>query len=142
MARQNGRDLVFESDGELIAVLTTKTVNINNNPVDVTGDDDQGFVTLLERPGTKQITFDATGVTDNETLRDRALVDGGATLIEAARIVYLNADGSGDEAYVIEGDFYMASYSETGASDGRVEFTASFQSTGAFTKGTPVPPGP
>lgn len=139
MSRQNGRDLVFESGGTLLAVLTTKTVTINNAPVDVTGDDDAGFVTLLERAATKQITFDATGVSDNETLRDRALGDGATTLIEAGRIIFLNADGSGAEAYVIDGSFYMASYSETGASDGRIEFTASFQSTGAFSKGTPTP---
>lgn len=139
MARQNGRDLVFESGGTLLAVLTTKTLNINNNPVDVTGDDDSGFVTLLERPGTKQITFDCTGVSTNDTLRDRALGETGTTLIETGRIVFLASDGSGDEAYVIDGDFYLASYSETGASDGRIEFTASLQSTGAFSKGTPTP---
>ena len=139
MARQNGRDLTFESGGTLLAVLTTKTVNINNNPIDITGDDDSGFVTLLERPGTKSISFDCSGVSDNETLRDRALGDGATTNIETGRIIFLNADGSGAEAYVIDSDFFMASYSETGASDGRIEFTASFQSTGAFSKGTPTP---
>lgn len=139
MARQNGRDLTFESGGTLLAVLTTKTVNINNNPVDITGDDDAGFVTLLERPGTKSISFDCSGVSDNETLRDRALGAGVTTNIETGRIIFLNADGTGAEAYVIESDFFMSSYSETGASDGRIEFTASFQSSGAFTKGTPVP---
>lgn len=138
MSRQNGRDLVFESGGTLLAVLTTKTININNNPVDVTGDDDSGFVTLLERPGTKQLTFDCSGVTTNETLRDRSLGESGTTLIETGRIIFLAADGSGSEAYVIDGDFFMSSYSETGASDGRIEFSASFQSTGAFTKGTPA----
>lgn len=138
MSRQNGRDLVFESGGTLLAVLTTKTININNNPVDVTGDDDAGFVTLLERPGTKQLTFDCSGVTTNETLRDRSLGESGTTLIETGRVIFLAADGSGSESYVIDGDFFMSSYSETGASDGRIEFSASFQSTGAFTKGTPT----
>lgn len=132
MARQNGRDLRIKRGAATVAVVNTKTVNINNTPVDVTGDDDAGFVTLLSRPGTKQITCDVSGFTEDDTLRDVAVT--GTGLLAEHTIEWLSADGLGTVVYSVTGDFYLASFSETGASDGGLEFTASLQSSGAFAK--------
>ncbi len=132
MSRQNGRDLRIKRGAAVIAVVNTKTVNINNNPVDVTGDTDEGFVTLLSRPGTKQITCDVSGFTDSQTLRDVAVT--GTGLLSAHTVEWLAEDGSGDVIYAITGNFYMASFSETGASDGGLEFSANLQSSGEWTK--------
>ena len=77
MARQNGRDLRIKRGATVIAVVNTKTVNIANTPVDVTGDDDAGFVTYLDRAGTKQISLDVSGFTDDVTLRDVAVLGTG-----------------------------------------------------------------
>ena len=77
MARQNGRDLRIKRGATVIAVVNTKTVNIANTPVDVTGDDDAGFVTYLDRAGTKQISLDVSGFTDDDTLRDVAVLGTG-----------------------------------------------------------------
>lgn len=132
MARQNGRDLRIKWGGETVAVVNTKTININNAPVDVTGDTDEGFITLLERPGTRQITADVSGFTEDDRLRDAAVT--GTALMDEATIEWLSADGSGDVIYAVEGDFYLATFSETGASDGGLEFTANLQSSGEFKK--------
>lgn len=135
MARQNGRDLrIKDSSAAVIAIANTKTINFNNNPVDVTGDDDAGFVTLLSRPGTKQITCDVSGFTTNETLRDLAVA--GTGLLDTYTIEWLSDTGSGAVVYSISGDFYLSAYSETGASDGGIEFTANLQSSGEYTKST------
>lgn len=135
MARQNGRDLrIKNTSGNVVSVVNTKTININNTPVDVTGDDDSGFITLLDRPGTKQITFDCSGFTTNDTFRDQALA--GTSLLEAYTIEYLSTDGLGTVIYSISGNFFLATYTETGASDGGIEFTANLQSSGAFAKVT------
>lgn len=135
MARQNGRDLRIRkgtAPGVVVAVVNTKTININNSPVDVTGDDDNGFITLLERPGTRQITIDCSGFTTDETLRDDAVV--GDALIDEYTVEWLDAAGTGTVVYSITGDFFFATFSETGASDGGLEFTAQFQSSGAWAK--------
>lgn len=134
MARQNGRDLRIKRGSTVIAVVNTKTININNNPVDVTGDDDAGFVTLLERPGTKQMTCDVSGFTDDDTIRDVAVT--GTGLLEEHTVEWLSADGQGTVVYAVTGDFYLATFSETGASDGGLEFTANLQSSGEWTKVT------
>lgn len=132
MARQNGRDLRIKRGTTIIAVVNTKTININNNPVDVTGDDDEGFVTLLGRPGTKQITCDVSGFTDDDELRDVAIT--GTGLLAEHTIEWLDAAGTGTPIYAVSGDFYLAAFSETGASDGGIEFSASLQSSGEWTK--------
>lgn len=137
MARQNGRDLrILNSFNEVIGVATTKTLNINNSPVDVTGDDDAGFVTLLSRPGTKQITADITFVFDSEKIDLLENAVTGVGLLDEYTIQFLtNADASVPEPYYsITGDFYLATVSITGASDGRIEGTASLQSSGPWEK--------
>lgn len=132
MARQNGRDLRIKRGATVIAVVNTKTVNIANTPVDVTGDDDAGFVTYLDRAGTKQISLDVSGFTDDDTLRDVAVL--GTGLLAEHTIEWLSADGLGTVVYSVTGDFFMDSFAETGASDGAIEFTATLKSSGQYDK--------
>lgn len=136
MARYNGRDLrIVDASSNVAGVATTKTMAINNNPVDVTGDDDAGFVTLLSRPGTKQLTMELSFVFDDTATLDlRNIALQGSGLLAEYTIEFLdNADAVTPVAqYSITGDFYLASVNITGASDGRIEGTASLQSSGAW----------
>lgn len=142
MARHNGRDLqMVDASDAVIGVATTKSMTINNNPVDVTGDDDSGFITLLSRPGTKQITMDITFIFDDAGAVDlREIALSGTGLLAGYTLQFLdNADAAVPVVeYEVTGDFYLASVAFTGASDGRLEGTASLQSSGAFTAGPPV----
>jgi len=136
MARHNGRDLrMVDAADNVVGVATTKTMTINNNPVDVTGDDDQGFVTLLDRPGTKQITMDITLIYDDESGADLATIaiNGTGLLADYSLEFLANSDvPSPTVIRTITGNFYLASFSITGASDGRIEATASLQSSGPW----------
>lgn len=137
MARQNGRDLRMKKGTTVIAVANTKTMTINTNPVDVTGDDDEGFVTMLARPGTRQMTMDISGFTTDTVLRDAAMgFEAAGTILDAYTVEWLAADGTGDVVYAITGNFVLSNYSETGASDGGLEFSASLQSSGQFAQVT------
>jgi hypothetical protein len=136
MARKNGRDLRFvDASGNVAGVATTKSFTVNNTPVDVTGDTDNAFITVLSRPATKQITAELTFVFDDAgalDVRNIALV--GTGLLAEYTIEFLD-DGdavSPTAEYSITGDFYLSSVSITGASDGRVEGTASWASSGAW----------
>jgi predicted secreted protein len=133
MARQNGRTLRIKRGSTVVSVVKTKTITVNNTPVDVTGDDDDGFITLLEQPGTKQIVFECSGVTDDDTLRDAAVT--GTALLTAHTIEYMNAAGT-DVVYAILGSFFLNPFSETGAHDGALEFSATLSSSGAWSKST------
>lgn len=138
MARYNGRDIqILDSTDALVGVATTKTININNNPADVTGDDDAGFVTLLSRPGTKQITMDLSFVFDDSSVDLRAIALAGTGLLAEYTLQFVdNADAAVPVVqYSVTGDFYLSTVSITGASDGRIEGSASLASSGAWTVG-------
>lgn len=136
-SRFSGRDLRIKPNGtDILACVNTKTITYANEAIDVTGDCDDGFVTVLERAGSSQITFDASGFTQDETIRDDAVK--GAVYYKNALIEYLAGDGSGDVIYTVTADLWMGSFSETGATDGGLEFSASFASSGATVGAVPT----
>lgn len=125
MAASSGRELLIKKGATVIAGVRTKTVTINGEPIDVTTDDDSGFRTLLADPATRSIDLSVEGITKDDTLR--AIVAGaGPQLLTDITIEY--PDGS-----VIAGDFYLVSVEESGEYQDAVTFTASLQSSGAFT---------
>lgn len=136
MARHNGRDIQFrDSTDNVLGVAVTQSFTINNSPVDVTGNDDAAFVTLLSRPGTKQITFEATCVFDDTSTLDlRAIALAGSGLLAEYDVCFMDDADAGSPAvvYRITCDWFLSSVSFTGASDGRIEFSASFASSGAW----------
>jgi predicted secreted protein len=125
MSAATGRALYIKRNGTKIAAVVSKSININNEPIDITNDDDDGFRTLLEDSGTRSIDLSVEGVMNADTL----VTDGGAvspTLIKSGTIVF----PSGLE---IAGDFRLNSVEISGEVAGRVQFSGTLQSTGAWT---------
>ena len=130
MARQSGRDLRIKYDGtNVLACVTTKTISTAHEPIEVTGDCDSGWVTYLERYGKKGITFDADGVTTDTAFNKKCLE--GTGFFSAAKIEFLNANGT--VSLTLTADLVVSSYSVTGATDGALEFSASFATNGVVT---------
>ncbi len=115
-----GRKVALKIDDETVAGIRTKGVSINRNPIDITSDDDDGWRKLLEEPGEKQVDLTVSGVTKDDVLKKASLT--GETLHDL-ELAY--PDGS-----KIEGDFFLASFSETGEYNDAVTFDASLQSSG------------
>ena len=125
MSAATGRALIIRRDGVKIAAVVSKTVSINNEPIDITNDDDAGFRTLLEDSATRSVDISVEGVHKNDVL----LVAAGAaspTLIEDCEIEY-------PSGLIIAGDFRLNNYESSGESANRVQFSATLQSTGAWT---------
>jgi len=119
-----GRDLLILKNAVAIAGAQENGVSVDNSPVDITSIGDDGFRTLANFAGMRALDISVSGVWADQTIRGSAL--GSALLLDDITIEF--ADG-GD----IAGDFYIANYEETGAHDGAVTFTASLQSSGAWT---------
>jgi predicted secreted protein len=119
-----GRELLILKNSVAIAGAQEQSISIDNSPVDITSIGDAGYRTLADFAGMRALDISISGVWSDKTVRDQAL---GATLL-LTDITIEFADG-GD----ISGDFYLASYEESGAHDGAVTFTASLQSSGAWT---------
>lgn len=126
MTADVGRNLLFKK-GELVfaAGLRTKTFTINNNPVDVTSDDDSGYRQLLEESGEKQIDISLEGVTKDDTLIEAA-TGTGQTLINECTIEL-------PSGATITGDFRFNNLELGATYNDAITFTATVQSTGEFT---------
>jgi predicted secreted protein len=119
-----GRDLLILKDATAIAGAQENGISIDNSPIDITSIGDGGYRTLAEFAGMRALDISVSGVWADKVIRDQAL---GTTML-LTDITIEFADG-GD----IAGDFYLASYEETGPHDGAVTFTAALQSSGAWT---------
>ena len=124
MAKQLGRKVTIKIGGVAIAAARTKNLTINNEPVNVTTDGDDGIQTLLNEPGEKAVSVSVEGIGDQTALVDVALGD---DLVESIEFDY----GS----FSIIGDFFQASYAEGQPYNDAITFTAEYQSTGAVIRG-------
>ena len=121
-----GRDLLVMKAAAAIAGAQTNSISVDNSPVDISDIAGAGFRKIAGFAGNRKLDISVNGVWTDKVMRDLALgADSGLLLTD---ITLDFADG-GD----IEGDFYLASYEETGAHDGAVTFTCSLQSSGAWT---------
>jgi TP901-1 family phage major tail protein len=124
MAAFVGRTVVLEVAGAAVAGARTKSFTIGNEPVDITSDDDSGFRTMLSVAGTKTLDMSIEGVTKDGALI--ALASGSSGLIEEVEITF---PGIG----TIAGDFFVASVELGAAYNEASTFSASLQSSGAYT---------
>lgn len=128
MAGFNGRSLTIDWDSTTLVGVRTRGMTNNNEMVDVTTDDDSGWRTLLATPGVKSVEVSVGGVSSDEVL-----------LAE-----FYNASTTGETLQIdlpsslatpgnVSGTFHLASFEMNGEHDGAVEFSATFQSSGAVT---------
>lgn len=125
--------LLYKLEGTeftLIGALKTKSATINNEPIDVTTDDDDGFRKLIEDvSGTRTCDIKAEGI-----LKDRTALLDDATG-SAAMTLKLVVPG----VVEINGTFKMASFELGAEMENGVTFSAAFQSSGTFTVGAVTP---
>lgn len=113
------------SPGVLVAGVRGKTISINNEPIDITTDDDSGFRTLLGDPGTRSLDLSIEGVTDNTVFLTAATAGTTALLLSYE----IRFTGIG----IVAGDFYLSSVELGAPYNESVTFSAKLQSSGAFT---------
>ena len=119
-----GRKATITKGATPIAAIRTRTVSINNEPVDITSDDDNGFRTLLQDPGTKTLDLSIEGVAKDATLLTSVMST--TDIIETLSILFPTIG-------TIAGDFVVASFELAAPYNEAATFTASLQSSGAFT---------
>lgn len=128
MAGFNGRQFTFDWDSVTLAGVRTRGLNISNDYVDVTTDDDSGWRTLLADPGLRSIEVTIGCVTTDEVL----LADIMAASISAETLT-ATLPTTLASAGTVSGSFLISSFEQSGDHDGEVEFSATFMSTGAVT---------
>jgi len=125
MGADVGRELLIKKDAVVIcAGISSKSITINNEPVDITNDDDDGWRAYLTKAGVRSLDLSFSGVTKDDTLK--TLCTGETILLEDITVEF--PDGS-----TFEGDFIFASLGESGESGTAITFDATLNSSGIIT---------
>lgn len=128
MAGFNGRELTIDWDSVTLVGVRSRGVNISNEYVDVTTDDDSGWRTLLADPGVRSVEVTVGGIVSSEVLVAeimKANISGEPLTVNLPSSMASPGDLAG--TFVVSGFEYSADH------DGAVEFSATFMSAGAVT---------
>lgn len=131
-AAKIGREFLIKKNSTTLAGVRTKSFSFAGEPVDVTTDDDTGFRTLLAESGQEAIDISVEGLTKDVVLRGAALGSGSLMLTD----VTLEFPKTGTQATsgdTISGNFFLTSLEESGTYNDAMTFSASLQSSGAWT---------
>lgn len=132
MAGAASRDIIISKGATRIAGVTSKSIALAKEPIDITSDEDNGYRTLLDVAGTKTLDISFSGV----------FKDGVILGIAGAEVTQLLTDidielapvGAETTGATFTGDFYLNGYTVTGGgSDGAIEFDGTLQSSGQWT---------
>lgn len=124
MAAVAGRDVKLFKDSVLFVAGRTKSFTFNREAIDITTDDDNGFRTLLAKPGVKSLDIEVQGVLKNADFLELVNEDDEASV----NTIEIEFPGIG----TVSGDFYTATVGASANHDDAVEQTISLQSTGTF----------
>ncbi|NTV60630.1 MAG: hypothetical protein HGA77_04905 [Chlorobiaceae bacterium] len=124
----NGRDAVLKIDsvecGTAKAGVKVKNLTVNNEPVDVTSDDDSGWQTFLDEPGQKSVECQVQGVMKNTTFAAKA---SSSSNIKADVELSIAGIGAWAGVFIISNFKLGANYKES------ITFEATFKSSGEVT---------
>lgn len=124
----NGRQFTIDWDSTTLAGVKTRGMSVSNDYVDVTTDDASGWRTLLADPGVRSVEVTVSGVTSDEILL-AAIMAASVT----SETLDANLPSSLASPGTVSGSFLISSFEQNGETDGGVEFSATFMSTGAIT---------
>lgn len=118
-----GRKIIFTWNGATIDGVREKGIACAGEPINVSDDDSNGIRELLAEAGENTVDISLSGVLKSTALKADWF---SGDRIGAVTLTY--PDGS-----VLAGDFFMASYNETGAYNDATTMEAALQNTGAVT---------
>lgn len=122
MPTNSGRKLVIRRGGTVIAGIQAKSISMNGEAIDVSGDDENGWRTLLSEPGQRSFDLSFDGVTKDPTLRE-LIITGTTLLLTDVTVTFPEGD-------VFASDFFFSNLENTGSYNEAVKFSGSMQSSG------------
>lgn len=121
---QLGREVSISIGALTILGIQTKGLSVNNEQVDVSDENSNGWKETLNIAGDKSVEFSFSGIVKNLTLLQSILTTG--SQMHDCTITY--KDGS-----TVTGEFFLGSYSDTGEYNGSYTFDAALSSSEAIT---------
>ena len=121
-----GRQRILTIGGSSITGVQTKSVSINNEPLDTSDDNANGWREQLATVGSKAVDFSLDGLLKNLELVQAILQDTDSSQIYALSLTW--PDGA-----VMTGEFLLVTMEESGENNGLTTYSSSWQSSGQVT---------
>ncbi len=115
-----GRKIILTVNGSVVAGVREKGLACAGEPINVSDDDANGIRQLLDEAGESTVDLSMSGVLKGDVL---AAIWFSTTKIAALSLTYPNGR-------VISGDFFLASYNETGTYNDATTMEAAWNNTG------------
>ena len=123
----NGRTMTITWVSTVLTGVRVRGFTVNNEPVDITTDDDAGFRALLADPGTRSVDYDVAGITSDEILIAEMFTAIGSGAHKAVSIALPTGNGT------VAGNGMVTNLNVNASHDGAVEFTCTILSSGTVT---------
>ena len=121
-----GRSFLLKKNGVTFAGVRSKSLSINNDPVDVTSDEDGGYRTLLDTPGQVALDITFSGIEKDTVMRDLGLISPLSQQFTDITLEWSNGD-------TISGTFNLGPIDISGDYNESITFSSSLQSSGEWT---------
>lgn len=123
-----GRKVTMSIGGSVVAQARTKSLTINNTPINVTTDGDDGIQELLAESAEQSVELSVDGLFLSS---DTALLDEALASPNSASLTSIVFDYG---TFTITGTFKQTSYNEGLPYNEAITFSASYSSSGAVVK--------
>lgn len=117
-----GRKLLLKDGSVTFASIKAKTITINNELIDISNDDSNGWRQLLAEPGEKSVDIGFDGVSKDNVFKEKV---SSSTDVSYAPLTIEFPDGS-----TIIGTFMLENLANTGSYKDAITFTGSMKSSG------------
>jgi predicted secreted protein len=131
MAEILGHYVKLRVNGSVIVCFKSLTFTHNGEPIDISDSCSNGVRELAAESALRSVDIAAEGIMKQKIIKQKLFAND--MVFEDAELVYPHSDGSGADGDIIAGDFVISAYSEGIPFDNVVTFSATLQSTGAFT---------
>jgi predicted secreted protein len=131
MAKAAGRKSIIKKAGVTIAGVRVTGLSLDSTPIDITDNDSAGLQVLLADSAFQVLSLNVSGVESDHILRDIALDTAQSQLLTDITFTFADSPGTKD---VLAGSFYMTNYKEDNDFKDAVQFSATFTSSGAWTR--------
>jgi Predicted secreted protein len=128
-----GRTLFIKKNNVILAGVRAKSFSFAGEPIDVTTDDDNGFRTLMDESGQEALDLSVEGLVKDSVLRNAALTGSAGLMLTDITIEFPKTGTQVTSGDTISGNFFLASYEESAPYNEGITFSASLQSSGAWT---------
>lgn len=132
-AAKVGREFLIKKNSVVLAGVRTKSFSFAGEPIDITTDDDTGFRTLMAESGQEAIDISVEGLTKDTVLRAAALTGSAGLMLTDITLNFPKTGTQVTTGDVIAGSFFLSSLEESGTYNDAMTFSASLQSSGAWT---------